>query len=277
MTFLTVRFQLILPISLAKKQLKNAKLATIYMSVRILTTLLISMKNLTKHLLLMLISLGVLSLSSAFLAQNVAAQEANCTNIAECPTPTPVYTCVTSGGQCTTVNVACSSLGSYVWGGYGSPYCSNSTPQCCVPSTPISTPTSAPVTTLVWQQVAVCPAPTNTSAPTSIPPTSTPAILIPTPTTIPTNIPIPTFAVTVTQNSPTSTPASLPYCYLKSKGDANCDNYINIVDFQIWSTDFVNALKGIVNNQSDFNNDGVITIVDFNIWKTSRSDTTLPH
>ena len=69
----------------------------------------------------------------------------DCTvNVCTAPTLTPVYTCVTSGGQCTGTNVACKSLGSYVWGGYGSPYCSSAAPQCCVPAaTP--TPTSVPV------------------------------------------------------------------------------------------------------------------------------------
>lgn len=66
-------------------------------------------------------------------------------------------------------------------------------------------------------------------------------------------------------------------CHLKGKGDANCDNFINIVDFQIWSTDFVNAQKGVINEQSNFDNLNGITIVDFNIWKKSFGDISLPH
>jgi len=50
------------------------------------------------------------------------------------PTPTPILTCVPDGGQCTSVSMACSSLGAYSASGYGSPYCSSSTPQCCIPN-----------------------------------------------------------------------------------------------------------------------------------------------
>lgn len=50
------------------------------------------------------------------------------------PSSAPTYACVPAGGQCTSVSTACSSLGSYVWGGYGSDYCPyNFRPQCCLP------------------------------------------------------------------------------------------------------------------------------------------------
>lgn len=101
-------------------------------------------------------------------------------------------------------------------------------------------------------------APTEYLLPPTITPIPTPEISIPTPTI--------SYLTPQTISSPTPVISS---CHLKNKGDANCDNFINIVDFQIWKTDFVNALKGIINNQSDFNNNGLINIVDFNIWKTN--------
>lgn len=102
-----------------------------------------------------------------------------------------------------------------------------------------------------------------------------PPTLIPTqiPTvSIPTNIPIPTRIPTssITQNSPTPLPfpTSVPYCHLKNKGDADCDNNINRLDFAIWQDEFVSELNGIVTSKrSDFNSDGKIDIVDANIWR----------
>ena len=110
----------------------------------------------------------------------------------------------------------------------------------------------------------------NVSTPT-LTPTQAPTISIP--TAIPSNIP----TTAITQNSPT--PSPLPYCYLKSKGDGNCDNIINISDYELWRTEFVGMLRGvsIINKPSDFNKDGLIDIVDFNIWKTSFADPSLPH
>jgi len=103
--------------------------------------------------------------------------------------------------------------------------------------------------------------------PTTSAPTQEPNLSIP--TVIPTNV--------VVQNSPT--PSSTQYCYLKNKGDANCDDIINIVDLELWRTEFLAILKGIpiINEPSDFNSDGVISIIDFNIWKTSFADPSLPH
>lgn len=94
---------------------------------------------------------------------------------------------------------------------------------------------------------------------------------------VPTAAPTSISTNTIVQNSPT--PSSAPYCYLKNKGDGNCDNIINISDYELWRTEFVGTLKGvpIINKPSDFNNDGLITIVDFNIWKTNFQDPSLPH
>lgn len=118
--------------------------------------------------------------------------------------------------------------------------------------------------------------PTPTLTPTTIP-TPTPTISIPTNTPTPA---IPSSAII--QNSPTPTP--FPYCYLKSKGDADCDNRITTADgvndakTGIWQVEFVSELNGITTQKkSDFNNDGIINIVDFNIWKTNFEDPSLPH
>ena len=103
--------------------------------------------------------------------------------------------------------------------------------------------------------------PTATSIPTQISTTSTPTS-------------IPTIAKAL--NTPTPSPA--PYCYLKTKGDADCDNKITLLDFNIWNREFVDGTNGIATGKvSDFNRDGIISIVDFNIWKTNFQDTSLPH
>lgn len=117
--------------------------------------------------------------------------------------------------------------------------------------------------------------PTPTVTPTDIPfqaQTPTP-ILAETPTiTIPTSIP----TLTITPNIPTSSIA--PYCYLKNKGDADCDDKITDADLIFWKNEFLSELSGsATQKQSDFNDDGVINIVDFNIWKTNFQYSSLPH
>lgn len=124
--------------------------------------------------------------------------------------------------------------------------------------------------------LAIC----NRVAPTSVAlvPTSPPiSTVIPTTiltaTPIPTSIPVPTVVPTNT-SVPTAILTTLPYCYLKSKGDANCDGNIDDKDFNIWVSEF----KGIsTDKSSDFDNKDGVTIVDFNIWRTSMADSSLPH
>lgn len=67
--------------------------------------------------------------------------------------------------------------------------------------------------------------------------------------------------------SPTRTPSpSGTGCSQKSKGDANCDNQINLTDFEIWRKEFTDSLTTL---QADFNGDHVVLLQDFEIWRTS--------
>lgn len=128
----------------------------------------------------------------------------------------------------------------------------------CARVTPISVqdpvPTSPPIPTIIPTNI-----PIPTAIPTAIPtPTSAPVLPTSVPTRIQTTLPtaIPTIAV-----------AS---CSLKNKGDANCDDIINLLDYEVWRTELISELKGTATIKlSDFNEDGAITIVDFNIWKSN--------
>lgn len=57
-------------------------------------------------------------------------------------------------------------------------------------------------------------------------------------------------------------------CTLKSKGDADCDDDIDLFDFNIWMGQFKNdpSTSTPVWN-ADFNKSGSIDLVDFNIWR----------
>lgn len=96
--------------------------------------------------------------------------------------------------------------------------------------------------------------PTPNSQP-AISSTTIPAQPSPTDTSIPTN-----------PNQPAQTQTNLvtDSCPLKSKGDANCDGKIDILDFNIWREEFTKALN---TTSSDFNNDGRVNTLDFNIWR----------
>lgn len=52
-------------------------------------------------------------------------------------------------------------------------------------------------------------------------------------------------------------------CSDKSRGDANCDNQINLFDLSIWQIE-TNSGSG---SMADFNNDGVVNLLDFAVWK----------
>ena len=125
--------------------------------------------------------------------------------------------------------------------------------QPAIPTAVSTKPSATPILTVILSQ--------------------TPSIAVVSPTDIPTTVP----SVTITIQY--STPIALPYCYLKEKGDSNCDNKVNILDYEIWRTEFLEILKGIqlITKPSDFNKDGKTDIVDINIWRTSFGDSSLPH
>lgn len=72
----------------------------------------------------------------------------------------------------------------------------------------------------------------------------------PTTAFIPTSTPVPTIVPTIA----TST------CPLKSQGDADCDGKVDILDFNIWISEFTKELSS---QKSDFDGDGLVTIEDF--------------
>jgi hypothetical protein len=55
------------------------------------------------------------------------------------------------------------------------------------------------------------------------------------------------------------------------EGDANDDNFIDIVDFSIWK-----SLFGTSDPTADFNNDGIVDIVDFSMWKVNFGQSGCP-
>ncbi len=52
-------------------------------------------------------------------------------------------------------------------------------------------------------------------------------------------------------------------CDTKSKGDANCDGLIDLLDFRIWAAEYSSG-SGL---SADFNGDGAVTFTDFSIWR----------
>jgi len=70
--------------------------------------------------------------------------------------------------------------------------------------------------------------------------------------------------------SPTVTvgpsPTPDPVCAKKSKGDANCDNNINLIDFEIWRSELVGTAT---TKNADFNSDGNVSLIDFEIWRSN--------
>ncbi|HRN70467.1 MAG TPA: hypothetical protein PLS49_04745, partial [Candidatus Woesebacteria bacterium] len=112
-------------------------------------------------------------------------------------------------------------------------------------STPIPTATRTPTPVNTLTQI---PTPTHTSIPTTIP-----------------NTPIPTNTIIVLQ--PTNTP--IPQCPERSKGDANCDGVVNLVDYACFVGELSNR-KPTNCISADFNNTGGRTNAqDYAIWLTT--------
>jgi hypothetical protein len=68
-----------------------------------------------------------------------------------------------------------------------------------------------------------------------------------------------------TENPDASTPTP-SMCTLV--GDANCDGSVDLVDFQIWISEYSNE-NGF---SSDFDSSGVVDLVDFEIWRSNSTD-----
>jgi hypothetical protein len=123
----------------------------------------------------------------------------------------------------------------------------------------------------------VPPGPTATADPLA-PPTSTPT---PSPTRGPTATPtpLPTLTSTPTASptptitpSPTPSPSPTPVpgaCELKSKGDANCDDAIDGLDFGVWLiTDCTRRCSDL---RADFNRDRRVDSRDYDQWRRNRT------
>jgi len=171
--------------------------------------------------------------------------------------------------------VAAILIGWEIWGGYQtdieiqslslqgvSEFTPTSTPIPTIK--PTITPTIKPTSTLI---PTIKPTNTPTTKPTNIPtikPTSTPI-----PTLKPTNTPTikPTYPPSTQTPTKLCTPCS--FSSLKSKGDANCDGIIDIVDRSIWSAEFLTDGGNLTKKNnwlSDFNCDGYVNVIDRSIW-----------
>lgn len=89
-------------------------------------------------------------------------------------------------------------------------------------------------------------------------PTPTPTQMTGTvvPTAIPTKTPTPS-------TLPTTIPPTTVVCPLKPQGDANCDNKVDMIDYEIWRQDFVNQTSG----DADFDKNGQTDLIDYETWR----------
>lgn len=53
-------------------------------------------------------------------------------------------------------------------------------------------------------------------------------------------------------------------CALHSSGDANCDDIVNMTDFEVFRKEFIGTLA---TKTSDFNTDSAVNTIDFELWR----------
>ncbi len=76
------------------------------------------------------------------------------------------------------------------------------------------------------------------------------------------------FTVGGDTNDPTITPTGpAGQCPKKSIGDANCDDYINSKDYDMWKSEFTRTIN---TKDADFNADQEVTLQDFEIWRRNQ-------
>lgn len=69
----------------------------------------------------------------------------------------------------------------------------------------------------------------------------------------------------VSPNAPTVTPTVTPtVCSLKSSGDADCNNVVNLVDFELFRKEYTHTVTTL---SADFDNDQAVTLADFQTWR----------
>lgn len=67
---------------------------------------------------------------------------------------------------------------------------------------------------------------------------------------------------------PVWTSSMVQYCPRKAEGDADCRNSVDLLDFQIFLTDFRDSLKGVQRTyDSNFDGRGGVDLMDYNIWR----------
>lgn len=153
-------------------------------------------------------------------------------------------------------------------GGFNRVYPAYSVTAIILDSQGTPLPSFTPTPTLVPGASGV---PTYTPGPTSPPqvtvtfaPQQTPFL---TPTLAPQGsvTPTPTEAIRVPQESPvpTITVGNQGNCPRKGEGDANCDNRVNLIDYEIVRTEF---LREWSTQYADFNKDGNVSLIDAKIW-----------
>lgn len=122
--------------------------------------------------------------------------------------------------------------------------------------TPTQTPSHTPT-----PSVTLTPSPTATPTTTATPTPTATGTPQPTPTVTPQ--PTPT-----TEPSPTPPPDSCP---LFAKGDADCNEVINVADYALWRKEFIDFIAGKsapkTGWKSDFDRNGVINVADYAVWR----------
>lgn len=75
-------------------------------------------------------------------------------------------------------------------------------------------------------------------------------------------------------NQPIITITTPPGCTLKSKGDANCDNQINMADYEIWACQILgNATCNQPDDAANFDSINKVNLNDFEIWRRNTNTT----
>ena len=78
------------------------------------------------------------------------------------------------------------------------------------------------------------------------------------PTAIPTIAPSPFATIVVPTTAPTRS------CSLKLRGDADCNDVIDLIDFEIWRKEFTGEKVGL---DADFNITQKVDLIDYEIWR----------
>ncbi|OGK62814.1 hypothetical protein A2334_01215 [Candidatus Roizmanbacteria bacterium RIFOXYB2_FULL_38_10] len=66
----------------------------------------------------------------------------------------------------------------------------------------------------------------------------------------------------------------------KSMGDANCDRFVNNLDYVIWKCEFLGngvCTSPASNKKADFNADNRVTLVDYEIWRATSTNQTVTN